>query len=393
MELKQGYKQADVGVIPDDWDVKTLGDIFEITSSKRVFQSDWKSRGIPFYRARELAVLGETGSVENDLFITEELYENFKRAYGVPAAGDMLVTGVGTLGKTYVVAPNHEFYFKDGNIIWFKIGEKFSAELLRQLYLTPLVIKQIEEGSAGTTVGTYTITAAKRTQIPVPPLCEQSSIATALSDVDALLSGLDKLIAKKRDLKQGGMQQLLTGKTRLPGFVGEWEIRRLKDIAPLQRGFDLPTSTLQRGEYPVVYSNGILNYHAEYQVEGPGVVTGRSGTIGSVTYVEGRYWPHNTALWVTNFKGNSPRFVYCLYKFIGLDRFATGSGVPTLNRNDVHAFEIGVPPTMEEQSAIADVLSDMDAELAVLEAQREKTRLLKQGMMQELLTGKTRLVS
>ena len=189
------------------------------------------------------------------------------------------------------------------------------------------------------------------------------------------------------------MQQLLTGKTRLPGFEGEWQIKRLGDFAPLQRGFDLPNRHLQQGPYPVVYSNGVMNFHSSYQVRGPGVVTGRSGTIGRVTFVEENYWPHNTALWVTSFKGCDPKFVYFLYGWIGLERFMSGSGVPTLNRNDVHDFDLLIPPTENEQTATAQVLSDMDAEISALEQHREKTKNLKQAMMQELLTGKTRLVT
>jgi type I restriction enzyme S subunit len=141
-----------------------------------------------------------------------------------------------------------------------------------------------------------------------------------------------------------------------------------------------------------VYSNGILNLHSDWQVAGPGVVTGRSGTIGKVTFVERNYWPHNTALWVTSFKGNSPKFIFYLYTRIGFERFATGSGVPTLNRNDVHSFEVLIPPTTAEQTAIAAVLTDMDAELAALDRRLVKTRALKQGMMQELLTGRIRLI-
>ena len=125
--IPKGYKQTDVGVIPKDWDLKSLGELFIITSSKRVFQSEWKSEGIPFYRARELAVLGECGRVNNELIISREMYETYKKMYGVPQIGDMLVTGVGTLGKVYVVSDNHEFYFKDGNIIWFKISEKWDT--------------------------------------------------------------------------------------------------------------------------------------------------------------------------------------------------------------------------------------------------------------------------
>lgn len=134
-----------------------------------------------------------------------------------------------------------------------------------------------------------------------------------------------------------------------------------------------------------------MNYHAKAQSQGPGVVTGRSGTIGNVTFVDEPFWPHNTALWVTSFKQNNPRFVFYLYTKIDFERFSTGSGVPTLNRNDVHAFEVAIPE-INEQNAIAAVLTDMDADLAALEQRLAKTRALKQGMMQGLLTGRIRLV-
>jgi len=129
-----------------------------------------------------------------------------------------------------------------------------------------------------------------------------------------------------------------------------------------------------------------------FRVKGPGIVTGRSGTIGSVTFVEQDFWPHNTALWVTSFQGNDPRFIFYLYAYIGLERFATGSGVPTLNRNDVHAFNVEIPCEIEEQVAIASILSEMDDDIVILETQLKKARHLKQGMMQELLTGRIRLV-
>jgi type I restriction enzyme S subunit len=170
----------------------------------------------------------------------------------------------------------------------------------------------------------------------------------------------------------------------------DWEVKRIGDFAPLQRGFDLPTNKIVKGKYPVVYSNGILNFHNEYKAKGPGVVTGRSGTIGKVTYVEQDYWPHNTSLWVTDFKNNNPRYVFHLYKYLDLSKFASGSGVPTLNRNDVHAAKIAVPP-IEEQNRIVSVLSLWDTTIAKQTALIEKLTLRKRGLMQQLLTGKKRL--
>lgn len=169
-----------------------------------------------------------------------------------------------------------------------------------------------------------------------------------------------------------------------------WTKKELRDIAPLQRGFDLPNKELKNGPYSVVYSNGISSHHINYKVKGPGVITGRSGTIGKVHYVEDNYWPHNTTLWVTDFKNSNPKFIYYLYSNLSLERFATGSGVPTLNRNDVHLFNALLPP-IPEQQAIAEALSDIDNLITSLEKLIDKKQKIKQGTMQQLLTGKKRL--
>ena len=220
---------------------------------------------------------------------------------------------------------------------------------------------------------------------------ERDLIVTALDDIQAHADEMQMLLSKKRMLKQAAMQELLTGKRRLPGFEWEWEVKRLGDVAPLQRGFDLPNPQLKIGPYPVVYSNGVMNHHVNFQVKGPGVVTGRSGTIGNVHFIDGDYWPHNTSLWVTNFKGNDPKFVFYLLSQLGLERFASGSGVPTLNRNDIHDYHVRIPGDVVEQTVIASVLTEIDSDLLAAEKQMTKYRYFKQGMMQQLLTGKIRL--
>lgn len=147
---------------------------------------------------------------------------------------------------------------------------------------------------------------------------------------------------------------------RFPEFSGEWVRDNIFNVAPLQRGFDLPTQDIEDGEYPVVYSNGILRTHKYYKCEAPGLVTGRSGSIGNFTFIpEGNYWPHNTSLWVTNFHGNDPLFIYYLYQTINISQYATGSGVPTLNRNDVHRHGVSIP-LVPEQRKIAEFLSLID---------------------------------
>lgn len=168
-----------------------------------------------------------------------------------------------------------------------------------------------------------------------------------------------------------------------------WKVVKLEKVAPLQRGYDLPTDNIKEGLYPVVYSNGILRFHNEFKAKAPGVITGRSGTIGKVVYVEEDYWPHNTSLWVTNFYDNNPKFIYYMYINLNLARFSAGSGVPTLNRNDIHAQTIPLPP-LDEQEKIAEILSTWDKAINLTINLIENKKRFKKALMQNLLTAKIR---
>jgi type I restriction enzyme S subunit len=412
-----GYKQTEVGVIPEEWEVKRLGDLFEITSSKRVFQSEWKTEGIPFYRARELAVLGEKGYIKNELFISKEMYDVFKNVYGVPQIGDMLVTGVGTLGKVYVVSDDHKFYFKDGNIIWFKISGKVRPDFLRQLYLTQLIIKQIDDASAGTTVGTYTISGAKKTTIPFPNLAEQEAIAEALSDADALIESLEQLIAKKRHLKQGAMQQLLTGKTRLPGFHGEWEVKRLGDVGIFSKGRGIKKDEVVADALPCVRYGEIYTHHNDYLKAFNSFITQENAKQsqriqkGDLLFAGSGETAEEIGKCVA-FLGEEEAYAggdIVIFspvdqdsKFLGYlmnhstvasqkARMGQGDVVVHISARNLARLELHLP-AQPEQTAIATILTDMDSEIAALEAKLANARQIKQGMMQELLTGRIRLV-
>jgi type I restriction enzyme S subunit len=389
MEVRPGYRQTEVGVIPQEWDVKPFREIGKLSKGKGLLKEDINCSGaipaIPY-----TALYTDYSEVLDysliKWFIDDETQSVIVRepCLLLASSSNMEVnTGkASALVGTTPVAIGRE-------VIIFKTSA--DCKFISYLLSTQFYRKQTLKLARGTTIKHVYPATFQGYRVAVPPLPEQRAIAGVFGDVDALIGALDRLIAKKHDLKQAAMQQLLTGQTRLPSFSGKWEMKRLGAVAPLQRGFDLPNPQLRPGPHPVVYSNGILNHHSKFQVRGPGVVTGRSGTIGKVAYVEEDYWPHNTSLWVTSFKGNSPKFIFYLLNMIGLKRFESGSGVPTLNRNDVHSFTVNMPPTIEEQTAIASVLSDMDSELSALTRRRDKTHHLKQAMMQELLTGRIRL--
>jgi type I restriction enzyme S subunit len=170
-----------------------------------------------------------------------------------------------------------------------------------------------------------------------------------------------------------------------------WRNLPLGQVLTFQRGFDLPHRIRRKGTIPVVSSAGTTDFHDEATVFSPGVVTGRYGTIGQLFYLEESFWPLNTTLYVRNFQGNDPKFVYYLLHRFDFGAFSGKSGVPGVNRNDLHAEVVSIPRCVEEQRAIAAALSDVDALIAGLEKLIAKKRDLKQAAMQQLLTGQTRL--
>ena len=177
--------------LPDGWEWCRLGSIMDICSSKRVLQSEWKKEGVPFYRAREIVKLSETGHVDNDLFISEEHYQNLKKDYGIPKSGDLMVSGVGTIGKVYIVCENDKFYYKDASVLCFQNTYNALYPLYAKLLIdSSFMQKQMSDNSKGTTVDTITISTATTYLCILPPINEQKRIADKVSQLFSLLDSI-----------------------------------------------------------------------------------------------------------------------------------------------------------------------------------------------------------
>lgn len=175
--------------IPESWCWCRLKSIVNVVSARRVHQSDWRSEGVPFYRAREIGKLADTGFINNELYITEALYNKLASS-GVPHGGDLMVTAVGTLGKTYIVKDDDRFYYKDASVICFENFSKVHPAYLKILMYSPYMEDQIKQNSAGTTVSTITIVKANEYLIPLPPLKEQKRI---VDQIDYLQQHINNL--------------------------------------------------------------------------------------------------------------------------------------------------------------------------------------------------------
>lgn len=173
--------------IPDNWKWVCWGEIVNIVSARRVHQSDWRKEGIPFYRAREIAKLADNGFVDNDLYISEELYDEFSKS-GVPSDGDLMVSAVGTLGKTYVVRESDHFYYKDASVLCFENYAVVDPYYLRYVMNSDMMKKQIESNSGGTTVETLTMVRMIKYLLPLPPLATQHRIVEKLDAVLSLIA-------------------------------------------------------------------------------------------------------------------------------------------------------------------------------------------------------------
>jgi type I restriction enzyme S subunit len=254
-------------------------------------------------------------------------------------------------------------------------------------------------GGTGSTVSNLRIPVLKGLQILAPEKSEQQAIAAALCDVDALLDGLDRLIAKKQDLKQAAMQQLLTGQTRLPGFNGEWKEQAIVELAEVGRGRVISHSEISKStepRYPVFSSqtsnHGIMGYLDTYDFDGDYVTWTTDGAnAGTVFARSGKFNCTNVCGTIKPRFGDY-RFIAAALGRVSKLHVSRHLGNPKLMNDVMKRIKIRIPPSNTEQSTIAAVLSDIDADLSALVARRDKTRALKQAMMQELLTGKTRLI-
>ena len=207
--------------LPKGWAWCRMGDLFQIASSKRVHQKDWCDQGIPFYRAREIAVLSEYGYVNNELYISQNLYDSFVKSYGVPTAGDLMVTGVGTIGKTYIVKENDVFYYKDASVLCFHNLGNINSNYIKFVMKSPCFSMQLEANSSGTTVDTLTIMRANNYLVPLPPDAEQQRIVAKIEELMQLYDSLKiaRIMPVKADNVDSNILQFPAPKTVGDGDV------------------------------------------------------------------------------------------------------------------------------------------------------------------------------
>lgn len=398
MELRDGYKNTEVGIIPEDWEVKALGEVGEVKMCKRIFSYQTKENGdIPFYK------IGTFGK-EPDAFISKDVYDEFRRKYSFPSKGSVLISAAGTIGRT-IVYNGDDAYFQDSNIVWIENNNKvISNEYLKHSF--PIVKFRTEGG----TIQRLYNNILKSGLFPSPPTkSEQTAIANALSDTDALINSLEKLIAKKRNIKQGAMQQLLKPKEG-------WEVKKLGEVIYLQGGYAFKSELFTNVGVPIIRISDVgnnkvetdnsvcyepFNIPKEFVAKKGDVLIAMSGAttgkIGVYNYDGIAYINQRVGKFVVlNQNETSQEFISHIVrseKFKeNLTKEIAQGAQPNISGKQIQSIVLPIPNEKEEQDRIATILSDMDAEIAALETKLEKYKKVKLGMMQNLLTGKIRLI-
>jgi type I restriction enzyme S subunit len=418
MDLMAPQIKSEEEVGPAPWSQRSFGSMYAEPSRNGIYKtSEFQGRGIRIVNMGEMFGFEFIG---NQDMSRVELTNQELSVCGL-RDGDLLfgrrsVVPAGAGKCSVIVSPVEPLTF-ESSIIRVRLDRGKAHPLFYYYFFaSPVGRSLIGAIVAGTNVKGIRATELKELVVPHPSNAEQRAIATALADMDGLLGSLDALIAKKKAIKQGAMQQLLTGKQRLTGFDGEWVVKRLGEVVEFRTGGTPSTAVASYWCGSLRWMNsGELNLKRVQEVEGritelglnesstsllPShcVLIGLAGqgkTRGTAAINLVPLCTNQSIAAMLPSKNHDPEFLYQLMdsKYDELRLLSDGGGGRGgLNLRSLTSLELRLPPSVQEQTAIAEVLSDMDAEIGALEARRAKTALLKQGMMQELLTGRVRLV-
>jgi type I restriction enzyme S subunit len=384
-------KKGDALSLPKGWEIKKLIDVVD-------FQ-----RGLTYLKNDEVDfsnnIVLRSNNVDlktNKLDFAELKYINPKIVIPenkkVTKGSLIICTANGSkshLGKVALIDDDYNFAF-GGFMGLIKPKKNLNADFLFHAMTSESYKKFIGSLSDGANINNLKFSDLGNFEIPLPPLPEQQRIVTLLDDAFAEITkakaNAEQNLKNAKELFESYLQRVFENKG------DDWEEKRFDKICVLQRGFDLPTHSRNEGNFPLVSSNGVTDRIDLWKVKAPGVVTGRSGTIGNVHFIEENYWPLNTALYIKEFHGNYEKYIYYFLRHFDLGKYSSGAGVPTLNRNNVHGEMVWFPKSLTEQQTIVKKLDALSAETKKLEDIYKKKIVdleeLKKSFLQKAFNGK-----
>ncbi len=405
-QIPEGYKQTEIGVFPEDWGLTQISKISHVVDSLHLTPT-FSVDGYAMVRVADI----KSGylNLKTTLKVSDGVFKEFTRNYQ-PKKDDIVLSRVGSYGVSSYVNTDEEFCMGQNTVV---IHSKISSKYLYYMLNSVATWQQIEDGSYGSGYKSLSLKNINELHIPLAKEKEQTAISNALSDVDALITSLEKLIAKKRAIKTAAMQQLLTGKKRLPPFdqthtgykqteLGEipedWEVVELEKLAHVRTGSMNNQDKVEDGVYPFYVRSQNVERINSYSYECEAILVPGEGNIGNIFhYVNGRFDAHQRVYVIRQFDEEcSAKYIfYYMNETFGRHAMENSvkATVDSLRLPTFLGYKLAKPERLEEQMAIAAVLTDMDKEIKEVKQRLNKTQQLKQGMMQELLTGKTRLIT
>jgi len=386
-------------VVPEGWEAVAIGTIAEVKTGpfgSTLHASDYVRVGTPIVTVEHI---GEYSITHQNLPLISDEDKKRLSAYTLQV-GDIIFSRVGSVDRNAYITKNEDNWLFSGRLLRIRVEKAYIHSKFLSYYLKfNNTVQRIKDVAVGQTMASLNTKLLNRFIIAYPPLSEQRRIAEVLSDTDTYISSLKKLITKKEAIKQGIMQELLTGKKRLPGFSSEWIEKRLGDVIESYDHLRIPvTENLRKkGQYPYYGANGIQDYVSGYTHDGEFVLIAEDGANNllkyPIFYINARVWVNNHTHIIKGIeKIVTTKFLSYVLKTIHFHRFLVGGTRHKLNGSVMYEIIIIIPPTLAEQTAIANIFSDMDQEIEALKKKLKKVEFIKQGMMQKLLTGEIRLL-
>ena len=392
-----------------------LSDLFQIGSSKRVLKAQWQKTGVPFYRGREITKLSQLGSVDNELFITEELYAEYADKYGVPAAGDIVITAIGTIGNSYIVSEGDRFYFKDASVLWLKKASEVDSKYINLWLKSPSMKSQLDEGN-GATVDTLTIKKLQSLVVDLPGIPEQKRIVAileqAFADIEQARAKTKQNLKNARELFESYLHQVFNkrGEGWVESTLGEitggiytgpfgsllHKSDYIENGIPLVNPAHITALGIEVDNRKTV-SKETAERLSNYIMEKGDVVIGRRGEMGRCALVTsqesgflcgtGSFFIKSSSRCDSGYLVRYLRSASCVAR---LEKIAGGAVMPNLSNKDLSNFEILFPP-IEKQIEILgfiDILS-AETEKVALIYQKKLTALeeLKKSILQKAFSG------
>lgn len=391
------FKNTEIGMIPEEWEVRTINSFCSVKTGpfgSMLHAEDYVAKGTPIVTTEHFknGILPLVGKG-----IPQVGIDDLKRMSSYTLTKDDIVfSRVGSVDINALVTVRQKGWLFSGRVLRVRPFKQTDSLYLHYGLLKHSVRSDIVSRAVGLTMASINTKILGETELSLPPINEQHSIASALTSIDNLIFSLGKLIEKKKNIKQGAMQQLLTSKIRLKGFSEPWGEKKLGEVCSVKRGVRVVKRNLTTdGLYPVYQNTNIpLGYSNQYNVEAntPFVIIG--GSAGQVGICRERYWAADDCAFFSchNIYKEYLYYVLLLNQSNILHNVRTGT-IPRLDRTFLSDMLVYISSNIAEQQAIATILTKMDNEITALEAKKTKYEAIKQGMMQQLLTGKIRLIS